>query len=315
VTIAICIKINDGVVLASDSATTILGQVPSGQLMALNVYNNANKIFNLRKGFPIGAITWGAGSIGQASISTIIKDLRQRFTGDDADHENWKLREDKYSVEDVANRLKEFVFDELYQKEYTNFPHQKPSLGFMVAGYSHKAPMADEFQIDIQNGQCIGPRRLRNQQEVGLTWAGEPEALNRLIIGRSTVLPALLQGQLGVQPAQMNQAMANIAPQIQLPVLLPAMPLKDAIDLAEFMVDLTIQFSRFKVGAPTVGGPIEIAAISKHEGFRWVRRKHYFTRDLNPGPIGEPHHEKVNEADSKDKEKGKKGEDDDRIEA
>jgi hypothetical protein len=69
---------------------------------------------------------------------------------------------------------------------------------------------------------------------------------------------------------------------IQLPVVLPAMPLRDAIDLAEFMVDLTVKFSRFKPGAPTVGGPIEIAAISKHEGFRWVQRKYYFTRELNP---------------------------------
>lgn len=281
-TIAVCIKINDGLVLASDSAATMLGQAPTGQLMALNVYNNANKVFNLRKGLPIGAIGWGSGSIGRASVSTIIKDLRQRFTGNDADHGEWKLNKETYTVEEVANRLKEFVFDELYETEFRNFQFQKPSLGFIVAGYSAKAPMADEFQIDIQNGQCIGPRRLRSREDVGLTWAGEPEALNRLIIGRSMPLVALLQAQLGLQPAQMNQALAKIDPQIQLPVVLPAMPLQDAIELAEFMVDLTIKFSRFKPGPPTVGGPIEIAAISKHEGFRWVQRKHYFRRELNP---------------------------------
>ena len=260
----------------------MLGQAPTGQLMALNVYNNANKVFNLRKGLPIGAIGWGSGSIGRASVSTIIKDLRQRFTGNDADHGEWKLNKETYTVEEVANRLKEFVFDELYETEFRNFQFQKPSLGFIVAGYSAKAPMADEFQIDIQNGQCIGPRRLRSREDVGLTWAGEPEALNRLIIGRSMPLVALLQAQLGLQPAQMNQALAKIDPQIQLPVVLPAMPLQDAIELAEFMVDLTIKFSRFKPGPPTVGGPIEIAAISKHEGFRWVQRKHYFRRELNP---------------------------------
>src|ERR1700722_11098094 len=211
----------------------MLGQAPNGPLIAINVYNNANKIFNLRKGLPIGAIGWGAGSIGQASVSTIIKDLRQRFTGDDADHKGWKLNKNTYGVEDVANRLKEFVYDDLYQKEYKKFQFQKPSLGFIVAGYSAKAPMADEFQIDIQNGQCIGPRRLRNREEVGLTWAGEPEALNRMIVGRSTNLIAMLQAQLGLQPAQMNQALATIDPQIQLPVVLPAMPLQDAIELAE----------------------------------------------------------------------------------
>jgi len=31
-----------------------------------------------------------------------------------------------------------------------------------------------------------------------------------------------------------------------------------------------------------VGGPIEIAAISTHEGFRWVKKKFYFSREMNP---------------------------------
>lgn len=61
-----------------------------------------------------------------------------------------------------------------------------------------------------------------------------------------------------------------------------AMPFGDAIDLAEFLVDLTVNFSRFIPGAPTVGGPIEVAAISKHEGFKWIKRKHYFNSELNP---------------------------------
>jgi hypothetical protein len=60
------------------------------------------------------------------------------------------------------------------------------------------------------------------------------------------------------------------------------MPFQDAIDLAEWLVGLAIGYSRFMPGAPTVGGPIETAAISKHEGFKWVRRKHYFDARLNP---------------------------------
>lgn len=63
------------------------------------------------------------------------------------------------------------------------------------------------------------------------------------------------------------------------------MPIQDAIDLVEFLVDLTIKYSQFSPGATTVGGPIEIAAITKHEGFKWVRRKHYFTSELNPADL------------------------------
>ena len=60
------------------------------------------------------------------------------------------------------------------------------------------------------------------------------------------------------------------------------MPIQDAIDLAEFLVDLTIKYVRFSAGAQTVGGPIEIAAITKHEKFKWIHRKHYYDADLNP---------------------------------
>ncbi|MET4636585.1 hypothetical protein [Kaistia defluvii] len=61
------------------------------------------------------------------------------------------------------------------------------------------------------------------------------------------------------------------------------MPIKDAVDLAEFFVDTTAGYTRFKRGAGIVGGPTESAAITKHEGFKWVRRKHYFDEALNPG--------------------------------
>ena len=44
----------------------------------------------------------------------------------------------------------------------------------------------------------------------------------------------------------------------------------------------SIGFARFRPGANTIGGPIEIAAVSKHEGFKWVKRKHYFDSILNP---------------------------------
>jgi hypothetical protein len=65
------------------------------------------------------------------------------------------------------------------------------------------------------------------------------------------------------------------------------MPFQDALDLAEFMVDATIKMTRFVPGASIVGGPIELAGITKHEGFKWVRRKHYYSASLNP-----PHQER-----------------------
>jgi hypothetical protein len=65
------------------------------------------------------------------------------------------------------------------------------------------------------------------------------------------------------------------------------MPIQDAIDLGRFLVDAAINFSRFLPGPQVVGGPIEIAAITKHEGFKWIERKYYFDDKLNP-PISLP---------------------------
>jgi hypothetical protein len=282
-TIAISIKINDGVVLASDSASTIIGPDSAGSLGVLSVYNNANKVFNLRKDFPIGAITWGAGSIGRASISTIMKDLRLAFRGKNPIHQDWELEENNYSVELVAKRLKEFVFDEIYGPAFMDGPSQKPDLGFIVAGYSSQyAPMAEEFQIDIKNGICTGPTRIRALEEIGLTAGGDTEALNRLMNGMAGELPKALQDTFKIPLDQSKKAMDQLQRKLRAQLIVPAMPLQDAIDLAEFLVDLTVSFSRFSPGPPTVGGPIEIAAISKHEGFRWIKRKYYFDRKLNP---------------------------------
>ena len=290
-TIAISIKINDGLVLATDSASTLLAILPSStsgnsQPKVFNVYNNADKLFNLQKGLPIGAITWGAGSIGQASISTIMKDLRKIFTdGDEDDHPGWKLDKKAYTVQGVAEKLKEFVFDGLYATEFTDSSRPKPDLGFIVAGYSAHAPMADEFVVDIKNGICTGPNPVRQQDQIGMTWGGQSEPLNRLVAGVGMGLPKLLQAAFRLSPEQVAPVIQNIQMSLQVPLVVPAMPLQDAIDLADFLVDLTIKFSRFMPGAPTVGGPVEIAAISKHEGFRWIKRKYYFDSKLNPEEI------------------------------
>jgi hypothetical protein len=48
------------------------------------------------------------------------------------------------------------------------------------------------------------------------------------------------------------------------------------------MVDVTVGFVKFRPGPPTVAEPTDVAAITKHEGFRWVRRKHYYSQELNP---------------------------------
>lgn len=277
-TIAISVKVHDGLVLAADSASTIIAPVgPAGEEGIINVYNNANKVFNLKKGSPIGGMTWGIGSIGYASISTLIKDLRQRFDSEDAD---WKIEPNNYTIEDVAKKVRKFLFEEKYQPLYQNAP-KKPTLGFLVAGYSSGQELAEEWLIDIAEGNCAEPKLERPQEEIGCLWYGQPEAIMRLFLGYGSGLPHVLQ-QMGIPPDQLVPAMQQITAELAVPLVIAPMPIQDTIDLAEFLVQLAIMYSRFSPGPPTVGGPVESAAITKHEGFKWIQRKHYYEPHLNP---------------------------------
>jgi hypothetical protein len=104
--------------------------------------------------------------------------------------------------------------------------------------------------------------------------------MNRLILGvGSNFVKVLTDDRLTDEQAQ--TATNAVISKLAVPVVLAAMPIQDAIELASFMVETTIRFVRFNLRAETVGGPVEIAVITKHEGFKWVRRKLFFTGDLN----------------------------------
>ena len=59
-------------------------------------------------------------------------------------------------------------------------------------------------------------------------------------------------------------------------------PKDELAHLAESLVGLTSLHRRVSKDLETVGGPIDVAVISKHDGFIWIKRKHYFRPELNP---------------------------------
>jgi hypothetical protein len=60
------------------------------------------------------------------------------------------------------------------------------------------------------------------------------------------------------------------------------MPKPELARLAAELINLTSVKRKFSSGMDSVGGPIDVAVISKTDGFVWVRRKHYFRPELNP---------------------------------
>ena len=59
------------------------------------------------------------------------------------------------------------------------------------------------------------------------------------------------------------------------------LPKDELVEMAETLVNLTSFRQRMSPDAETVGGPVDVAVISKGDGFIWIKRKHYFQAELN----------------------------------
>lgn len=59
------------------------------------------------------------------------------------------------------------------------------------------------------------------------------------------------------------------------------LPKDELAAMAETLISLTSFKRRVSMEEETVGGPIDVAVISKGDGFVWIKRKHYFQRELN----------------------------------
>ena len=63
--------------------------------------------------------------------------------------------------------------------------------------------------------------------------------------------------------------------------MVAALPKDELAAMAESLVNLTAFKRRISDSLETVGGPIDVAVISKGDGLVWVKRKHYFPAELN----------------------------------
>jgi hypothetical protein len=69
---------------------------------------------------------------------------------------------------------------------------------------------------------------------------------------------------------------------IPLSNIIHSLPLPDMAGLAKSLIELESLKERVTKPSESVSGPIDVAVISKHDGFVWIDRKHYFKPELNP---------------------------------
>ena len=59
-------------------------------------------------------------------------------------------------------------------------------------------------------------------------------------------------------------------------------PKDELAGVAASLVNLNSFKKRMSMNIESVGGPVDVAVISKGDGFIWIDRKHYFDADKNP---------------------------------
>jgi hypothetical protein len=175
-------------------------------------------------------------------------------------------------MEQVTARVRDF-FRPRYLRRFMAKGDPAP-MGFVLAGYSAGASSAEIWSLEMAGSSVDGPRMVFGQEHSdGLTWEGQGAAIARLVRGME---PELLKhlGGLGLSPEELTM-------RGQMPLWHAAMPMQDAIDLVRYLVEVVVGYVRFAPGALTVASPIDIAAITAHDGFQWVERKQWSNRALN----------------------------------
>lgn len=164
------------------------------------------------------------------------------------------------TVREVAEDLSTILQEALKRDvgDLSKLPVGAAPVGFQIAGYDPgDLDTGSTFMVAVGKDRAITDTRGN-----GVTLGGTVDVASRLY---RAVLPT-----------------DNVS--------LELMTLPDAVDYARFVIRTQTDYQRFAKMVPVVGGPIDIAVITKWAGFRWVQRKTLLGTDevrLNVGKVAE----------------------------
>lgn len=262
-TIVASVKVRDGLVLGTDSMTTVA--TPQGGV--LKTYANASKLFALGDR-PIGVMTWGVGNVGERSIGGVVRDF---VTDTDP-----KIFAD---VQATAAALFDYVKPAYDASFPTAQPGQGLDLGLYVAGFSEGQPLGHEFEFLLPRDAA--PSEVRAPAALGSSWRGIDAPFTRLAMGAD----ALALNELTARGMTDQEVEQQILQHTRLQVIFDGMPVQDAINYCSFILDTTIGWAAFHWGSQSCARPLQVAAIVPGDGFQWISRPSFSVPSMEP--IGE----------------------------
>lgn len=267
--LGIAFKGPEGIVLAADSRVTLTAQVQApGQppMLLSSTYDNATKLLRVNDQEFVGAVTYGIGAIGQSEPRTAhsyIPEFEQQLIAEGVG---------RLSVQDFAQRLSDFFMAKWQAQGMPTVPNQ--DMIFLVGGYDEDAPYGRVFEVYVPNRPAPAEQH-GGVGHFGLVWGGQREYADRLITGYDGSLPELVQQFLNLDDAARDGLLQHLKDHLQAPVPYAFLPLQDCVDLAIFLIRTTIVMQHWIMGVRGVGGAIDVAVITRTDGFRDIQKKNH----------------------------------------
>ncbi|MBN1485305.1 MAG: hypothetical protein JXA37_11350 [Chloroflexia bacterium] len=269
--VVLVVKVSEGLVLAADSAATLMGKSigPTGvQEGVLKTFYHAEKLLQIGD-FPIGVLTWGNAFVGPRTLESIVREWEHNNHWESRDDFN-KEYQNPYQVRECAEGLLQQL-RQVHSGEFSGVPKdQQPGIGMIVAGYSEDEffPEIWRFVVPLDDGIHNQRPDVDGKPAFGASWFGMTEPIVRLHFGRDDGVSKIIAERFDIPEPEVRQALEPL----QYPIPFAQMPLQDAIDYAHYMVNVVIGRYRFVIGAEFCGGAIDIAVITPRE-FGWISRK------------------------------------------
>ena len=256
-TIAAAYLTSEGVVFGTDSTTAVSTQQGVTQL-----FNYAQKLFEVGEKSRLGICTWGAGNVEGISHRTLIANLADRLD---------------MGIDKVGDAVKTFI--EIVSKEYGDGKNTG-LVGYLLGGWNPDTHLPECYQIVFAGKKKPDVSSLDIGQA---SFFGCPEFFTRVFHGYDNKLPGrilneLKKSKLGIQSNKLEEAFGEAFNKAVAPLAAAGfrdLPIREAIDFIHTYLHITIKAFKFRFGPPVCGGPIEIAFVSTDRKFRWVCHKDF----------------------------------------
>jgi len=257
--LGIAFKGPEGIVLAADSRVTLTGQAPGSNLLVQAHYDNATKLLKVKDHDNVGAVTYGLGALGGRQPRTAHSYLPE--------FETELPTEMRLSVEEFAGRLGDF-----FRRRWSeaNTPPEADAMVFLVGGFDEGEAYGRVFEVSIPNS----PEPVeKSADEFGITFGGQNEIAGRLLGGYDPRLQALMAANVHLNAAQSANFRQKVLQDLAMPIPYQFLPLQDCVDLAIFLIQTTATLQRWTTGVRGVGGAVDVATITRTDGFRAIQEK------------------------------------------